>query len=139
MKKNKFFIGLVIYCGVYFIISFILYSAIEYIFINDSDRKILKEEFKQLEETDILFVYRGRTKFKLILVVVYRDNQTGEKQHSNILIKESQKIEELAGKIHDNNLMKNFLYFNFVNLMILLVAYNIIKRSNIRIRKRRAK
>ena len=87
MKKNKFFIGLIIYCGVYFIFSFILDSSIEYAFINDNDRQILKEEFNQLEETDILFVYRDQARFKPILVVVYRDNQTGEKHHSNILIK----------------------------------------------------
>ena len=136
MKKNKFFIGLIIYCGVYFIFSFILDSSIEYAFINDNDRQILKEEFNQLEETDILFVYRDQARFKPILVVVYRDNQTGEKHHSNILIKsERPKIEELADKINDNDIIKYFWYFNFINLAILLIAYNIIKRKTVKTKK----
>ncbi len=136
MKKNKFFIGLIIYCGVYFIFSFILDSSIEYAFINDNDRQILKEEFNQLEETDILFVYRDQARFKPILVVVYRDNQTGEKHHSNILIKsERPKIEKLADKINDNDIIKYFWYFNFINLAILLIAYNIIKRKIIKTKK----
>lgn len=136
MKKNKFFIGLIIYCVVYFIFSFILDSSIEYAFINDNDRQILKEEFNQLEETDILFVYRDQARFKPILVVVYRDNQTGEKHHSNILIKsERPKIEELADKISDNDIIKYFWYFNFINLAILLIAYNIIKRKIIKTKK----
>lgn len=136
MKKNKFFIGLIIYCGIYFIFSFILDSSIEYAFINDNDRQILKEEFNQLEETDILFVYRDQARFKPILVVVYRDNQTGEKHHSNILIKsERPKIEELADKISDNDIIKYFWYFNFINLAILLIVYNIIKRKTIKTKK----
>ncbi len=129
MKKNKFFIALAIYCSVYFIVSSILYLSIEFCFIDDNDRKLIKKEFKQLEKTEILFVYRDRIKFKPTIVVVYRDNLTGKKYHSNIIIKSQlPNIQYLANKINENDIIKYFWYFNFINLTILLLTYNTIKK-----------
>lgn len=132
MKKNKFFIGLVIYFGIYFIFSFILYFAIGFTFINDNDKQIIKEEFAQLEKTDILFIFRNKMRLKPTIVVVYKDNQTGEKYHSDIIVRsQNQKIDELDNKIRKNDITKYLWYINLIHLVILLIVYKGIKRKNI--------
>ena len=98
-------------------------------FIDDNDRQLIKEEFKQLEKNEILFVYRDQIKFKPTIVVVYRDNLTGKKYHSNIIIKSQlPNVQYLANKINENDIIKYFWYFNFINLTILLLTYNTIKK-----------
>lgn len=130
MKKSLFFKILIIYCSTYFLLSFILYSSLGIAILSDYDKQSIKEDFNQLDEYDILFIYRDKIKFKPSIVVVYKDSKSDDRYHCYIRIKdEYPHVIEINNKINNNDITKYLWYFNLVNLLILLITYIVLKRK----------
>lgn len=130
MKKSLFFKILIIYCSIYFLLSFILYSSLGIAILSDYDKQCIKEDFNQLDEYDILFIYRDKIKFKPSIVVVYKDSKSDDRYHYYIRIKdEYPHVIEINNKINNNDITKYLWYSNLVNLLILLITYIVLKRK----------
>ena len=56
-----------------------MYSSLGIAIPNNYDKQSIKEDFNQLDEYDILFIYRGKIKFKPSIVVVYEDSKSEER------------------------------------------------------------